>query len=94
MTDGFIVVYDDQDMIYTPMQFDPDCEGAVCAIGRGPVAMFVSKRDARRAISVSAAYARLQKAQGKVYNDDFVDPACRKRLKIVPLECRWKGGDS
>lgn len=82
---GFIVLWDDNQGMCIPMSWDADCEGAICCAGqRDPVAVFALRKDARRAINISAAFARLCKAQGKPENADFTSG--RSNLRIVPLE--------
>lgn len=80
----FIIIYDDGDCITAPMTWDKDCEGAVEAWRPGrPVALFETRADARRAINISAAKARLDQAQGKPTDTDFLNP-CRQFLMVVP----------
>ena len=79
---NFIVVFDDTQGACWPMCWDADCAGALCGLTGSPVALFASRAEARTAIRISTAYARLCKAQGKPANDDFLDAiAC---VKIVP----------
>jgi len=81
----FIVAYDDGDCIFLPMQWDADCEGAICSTSRpDSVAVFPSRKEARRAINISRAFALLEKAQGKPYNSDFTEEL--KNIHIVPLK--------
>jgi hypothetical protein len=85
---GYIVVWDDGDCVCVPMAWAEDCEGALAPTGDlSPVAMFGSRSAARKAIAISAAFARLGKAQGKPYCDDFLPPASQC-LRIVPMESR------
>ncbi len=69
-----IVVFDDEQGLCCPMAADPDTQGGLCA-GDGPVVVFHDRAAARRAIRISAAKARLCKAQGLPPNDDFLPPA-------------------
>jgi len=85
----FIVIYDDEMGVVSPLQWDADCEGAIhCWCGSDPIAVFPDRKAARKAIAVSEAWNRLLKAQGETFNNDFTDPKMRKRLKVVAL----KGG--
>lgn len=84
----FIVVFSNDDFT-VPFTWDNECEGAICGWLGGNVAVFDSRADARKAIKISTAFARLCQAQGRPVNIDFIDDA--KCLKIVPLEA--KGGD-
>jgi nanoRNase/pAp phosphatase (c-di-AMP/oligoRNAs hydrolase) len=77
----YIVVFDDQNGLLIPMQFDPDCIGALTGFRRGDVALFDSRADARKAIRISAALAKLFRAQGKPANDDFLEDI--KHVRIV-----------
>lgn len=86
---SFIIFWDDDQGVCAPMQWDPDCEGAVCALHKGEIALFDTKPAARRAIDISTKFALLQKAQGKPANDDFLG-AAKACLRIVP--CRKGGG--
>ena len=80
----FIIVFDDNQGMIVPFQNDADCEGAVECIGHGgKVAVFDSRKAARKAIDISAKNAALMKAQGKPANDDFLPP-CRKNIRILP----------
>lgn len=60
----WIVCWDDEQGACWPMGKDVDCEGAICALHTGKIAMFSSRADARKAIKISTAYAKLRKAQG------------------------------
>lgn len=85
MSTRFIVVFDDDQGVCVPMGWEDDCEGALCAYGRHVhVALFNSRADARRAIRISSAYARLRKEQGKPANDDFL--AALKCVKVLPCK--------
>ena len=87
----YIVVFDDQNGLLIPMQFDPDCIGALTGFRRGDVALFDSRADARKAIRISAALAKLFRAQGKPANDDFLEDI--KHVRIVGC-AKAKGGAS
>ena len=65
------------------MGWDEDCEGSLCCINK-TIAIFDSRKAARKAINISAKYSHLCLAQGKPVNLDFVGKA-RKNLRIV--EC-------
>lgn len=81
---GFFVVYDDGDHIF-PMAFNPRCEGAIeCAGTNDAIAYFEKRSDARKAINISTAYAKLCIAQGKPANTDFIG-ASLKCIKIRAL---------
>lgn len=80
---NFIVLWDDNMGVCCPMGWDSDCAGAICCIDKS-VAIFPSRKAARKAINISAKYALLCQAQGKPANLDFLGQ-CRKNLRIV--EC-------
>jgi len=62
----FVVLSDDGDAITLPMQWDQECEGALCAwMGRGKIASFATRQDARKAIRISTKWNQLLKEQGK-----------------------------
>lgn len=68
----FIVMYDDGQGLCVPFTWDDDCDGALCSRGAGEtVAVFPSRADARKAIRISNAYAKLCVEQGKPSNTDF-----------------------
>lgn len=79
----WIVCWDDQMGACWPMGKDPDCDGALCALHTGKIAMFSSRAAARKAIKVSAAYAKLRKAQGLPANEDFREAIANVRI----VEC-------
>ena len=80
----FLVVWDDEQGLCVPMAWDTDCEGAICAGGStDKLALFRSRKAARKAIDVSAKFAALLRAQGKPANDDFLGG--RSNLRIC--EC-------
>jgi hypothetical protein len=81
---SFIVVFDDEQSICSPMGWDADCEGALTGY-TGAVAVFESRADARRAIAVSRAYMRLCEAQGKPTNSDW-RTGCAHCIKVLPLQ--------
>jgi hypothetical protein len=89
--DIYMVVWDDEQGLCIPMVWNPQCEGALeGGIGKNDaVAIFTSRRDARKAIDISTKWNALLKAQGEIHSEDF-EGACRKNLRVVP--CRWKGG--
>lgn len=69
---GFcIVVYDDECGVCMPMGPSTDCDGAI-DVSSGDVLLFSDRKSARRAIRISAQYARLCREQGKPANDDFL----------------------
>ena len=81
----FIVLYDDGDCICLPMQWDEECEGAICSLSMpNAIAVFPSRVNARKAIKISRSFALLQKAQGKPYNADFTEEL--NHIKIIPLK--------
>lgn len=88
---NFIVVWDDQQGLSCPMSWDSDCDGAICGWLKGPVAMFSSRQEARTAIRISTAHARLLIEQGKLKPDgsDFLGAAA-KCIRIVPLKGKAK----
>lgn len=88
MTNLYIVLFDTEDGICSPMGWDSDCEGAICCWS-GSVAVFDSRKTARKAIAISQRFQQLCAAQGKPSNTDFALPH-RNLLKIVPLEAALK----
>ena len=78
---AFIVVFDDEMGTSWPMGWDSECAGAIEATGCA-VALFDSRAEARKAIRISTAYAKLCAAQGQPANEDFL--ANSKFVKIVP----------
>lgn len=83
----FMVVWDDQQGVCSPMSRDADCQGAICATCHGDkIALFLSKDAARKAINISAKFAALQRAQGKPENTDFLEG--RKNLSIRQCEIK------
>lgn len=80
--DSYIIVFDDDQGLCVPMGMAPDCEGAVESAGSDPIAIFPSRSAARRAITISTLHNRLLKAQGKIYNCDFIE--ARSCVKIRP----------
>lgn len=83
---GFIAIYDDGDCIISPMGWNEDCDGAIESACPS-VALFATRSDARKAIRISTAFARLNEAQQGTANTDFLPP-CLKNVKIRPLEAR------
>ena len=81
MTKPCIVMFDDQMGVCAPMGWDTDCDGALCYAG-SPV-VFPNRAAARKAINVSRAFARLERAQGRRHNSDFLEAI--KHVKIVPV---------
>lgn len=83
----FIIVWDDGQGICAPMVWNAECDGSVCVgIGnKDRVALFTSRADARKAIDISAKWAALNKAQGKIRDDDFLGEF-RKNIRVVPCE--------
>lgn len=81
----YMVLYDDQQGLCVPTEWDVDCAGAIC--GRSGtsdlLALFTSRRAARTAIGISTKWNALLKAQGKPRNEDFEQPA-RNHLRVVP----------
>lgn len=79
-----IVVWDDDDHIF-PMGWDADCQGAICSCSSvSPIAVFNNHKEARTAIRISTAFAKLCKEQGKSANVDFLGD-CLKNIKIKRL---------
>lgn len=81
----FIVCYDDQEALCVPMVWDETCDGAICCevTKTDNVAIFTSRKSARKAITISAKWNALLKAQGKIHNEDF-EGESRKNLRIMP----------
>ena len=83
MSAKYIVVFDDDQSFCIPMMWDTDCHGALVAVrGGGAIVLFNDRADARRAIRISAAYAKLRKEQGFPANEDFL--SARSCVKVVP----------
>lgn len=83
----FIVVYDDQCGVCVPFGLDDSCEGAIESNSCGPVALFATRAEARKAVNISTAAAKLAIAQGKPANTDFTDG--RHNVKVIPV--KWYG---
>lgn len=68
------------------MGWNDDCDGAICCYSNS-IALFESRKEARTAIRISAAFARLGVEQKKwaVEDCDFIGP-CAKHIKIVALK--------
>ena len=82
MTTHYLVAFSDQEFFF-PMTWDKHCDGALCATFDGePPVLFSSRTDARKAIRISTAFARLCKEQGKPCNDDFLDDI--KCVMVIP----------
>lgn len=79
---GWIVVFDDEMGACVPFSCDTDCPGAIC-YSDGDIVVFETHLEARMAIQISAAWARLQAARGDVVNTDFTEG--RKHLRIRRL---------
>ncbi len=82
----FIVAYDNGYGYVCPMGWDDACEGALS--GLAGVAVFDSRADARKAIRISTAFARLCAEQGKPVNTDFTEGL--KHIYIWPLARKAK----
>lgn len=83
MSTKYIVVFEDGMGICVPMALDKDCAGALVGMtGSDPIALFDSRSDARKAIRISTAYAKLCAAQGLPANEDFL--TCPKSVRVVP----------
>ena len=82
-TTKYIVMYDANDGICIPQGWDEDCEGALCCSNK-PV-IFTNHKDAKTAIAISVAFAKLRKAQGKPENEDYLGNYL-KNIKIAPCE--------
>jgi hypothetical protein len=83
----FMVVFDDHEMLCTPMVWDSECEGVICPgiSDKEKVAIFTSRKDARKAIDISTKWNVFLKAQGKIYNAHF-ENEFRKHLLIFPCQ--------
>mgnify|MGYP000614904636 CR=1 FL=1 len=80
----FIVVFYDGNCLHIPMTWDADCDGALCCSSiEEAAAVFHNRADAKKAIRVSTAFAKLSKEQGKTVNEDFI--SCLKHIHIQPL---------
>lgn len=81
----YLVVWDDEQGVCSPMALDPDCDGGLCG-GEEPVAIFATKADARSAIRISTKFAELCELQGRPANTDFLLPA-KSNLRIIAAKC-------
>ena len=61
--------------------WEDECEGALELCD--PPVVFPDRQSARRAVEISKAFAKLMKAQGNPYNEDFIDSPTR--IRIVPV---------
>lgn len=77
---GYIVMWSDFDGGFVqPYMWDEECPDVLTLAGEDDdVAFFESKEDARKAINVSVAFAKFQRARGKPANDDFVGDNLKK----------------
>ncbi len=82
----FIVMFDTDDNCW-PMRWDTACDGAIAVFAPGDIALFKKPAEARRAINISTAFAKLNRAQGKVANNDFLEG--RKHVRVY--RCAAKG---
>ena len=81
---GVMVVFDDEQGVCAPMGWDAECPGALCSAGVLPAVLFPSRKEARAAIKVSVAFARLCQAQGRPVNEDFT--VGLKCVRLRPVE--------
>jgi len=79
----FIIVFDGQDGMIYPMGWSPECEGALECLSDS-VALLPSRAAARRSIRISTAWAKLQAAQGKPANEDFLSAI--RCIRILPCK--------
>lgn len=84
MSKSLIVVWDDQMGVCAPMGWDEDCEGALCCAS-DEVAVFSSRKEARKAITISARFAALRVSQGKPANTDFLGDG-RRNLRFMTCQ--------
>ncbi len=82
---GFMVLYDDGGGYCFPATWSDEQEGAIYFGVLNDLALFPTRQAARRSILISTKYNEMLKAQGNPCNEDFVDPKCRKNIKIVPV---------
>jgi hypothetical protein len=66
-----IVVYDDKQGLCVPYGDDDDCAGALSTANS--IRVFPNRQDAKKAIRISVAFAKLCREQGKPVNTDFLD---------------------
>lgn len=84
---GYAIHYCDYDGIDSAYTFDADVPGGISLRSeREPVALFADRKAARKAIRISELAARLAVERGENANTDFLDPKCRKSIRIVPVE--------
>lgn len=69
-TKHFMVVFDDDMSLCMPYGMSKECEGALD--NAQPTALFRSRKQARRAITISKAHAKLKKLQGVPFSEDFL----------------------
>jgi len=78
-----VVFQQTEDDSVFPMAAESDCKGALCCADQDPL-LFDSRKAARKAIEISKAFARLEKAQGLPYSQDFVEDI--KNVKVIVCE--------
>ena len=71
---------------YSRMGWDESGDGDLSYCPTKP-ALFTDRNEARKAIEISKAKARLLKAQGKIFNSDFIPPMSRN-IKIIQMDYR------
>ena len=87
-TKGFIVVFDDGQGLCCPMAWSKDpgkqdtLEGSAVS-----AAVFPSRSEARKAVNITSAQAKVDELRGKPVNSDFLSPAV-SFVKIIPLKDR------
>lgn len=84
---GYAIHYCDYGGLDVAYTFDADVPGGISLRDeREPVALFADRKAARKAIRISELAARLAVERGENANTDFIDPKCRKNIRIVPVE--------
>lgn len=84
-----MVFYDDECGGIWPLGWNHDCEGALDSYGV-PV-VFPDRKAAHVAIDISRKHAALRKAQGKVFNSDFVRDG-KNHIRVRGVQGAVKGG--
>lgn len=83
----FMVFFElDTDAMCYPMGNDPACVGALQASSDKPV-LFDTRKQARKAITISTRWALLREAQGLPVNEDFTT---QKHCLQIRAVCNYK----
>lgn len=78
-----VVIITDDALFHNPLTWNDECAGSLrCSSPDDTAALFTSRADARKAIRISSAFARLEKEQGPIFNEDFITGL--KNIHIQP----------